>query len=100
MAVAEFIETQLTEALAPTHLAVVNESHMHNVPPASETHFKVVIASAAFVGQRQLARHQRIYGLLAPVLKNPVHALALHTYTPEEWAATGAAPASPECHGG
>ncbi len=100
MVVAQFIETQLTQALAPTHLAVVNESHMHNVPPDAETHFKVVIASAAFADLRQLARHQRIYSLLAPVLKNPVHALALHTYTPAEWAATAAPPASPECRGG
>jgi BolA protein len=29
-----------------------------------------------------------------------VHALALHTYTPGEWAEQGAAPASPTCRGG
>jgi len=28
------------------------------------------------------------------------HALALHTYTPEEWATIDAAPASPTCAGG
>jgi len=28
------------------------------------------------------------------------HALALHTYTPEEWAAQGSAPESPTCLGG
>lgn len=100
MSVAGFIEKQLSDALAPAHLAVINESHLHNVPPNSETHFKVVIASAAFAGQRQVARQQRIYGLLSAVLKNPVHALALHTYTPEEWSTAGTAPTSPECLGG
>jgi BolA protein len=33
-------------------------------------------------------------------LAGPVHALALHTYTPEEWDATGVSPASPDCRGG
>lgn len=100
MSVTGFIEKQLSAALAPTHLEVINESYLHNVPPNAETHFKLVVVSTAFAGQRQIARHQRIYGLLGAVLKNPVHALALHTYTPEEWAATAAVPASPECLGG
>jgi len=29
-----------------------------------------------------------------------VHALALHTFTPEEWAASGQVPDSPDCRGG
>jgi BolA protein len=29
-----------------------------------------------------------------------IHALALHTYTPDEWAEQGVAPASPTCKGG
>jgi BolA protein len=29
-----------------------------------------------------------------------IHALALHTYTAEEWAALHAVPASPTCQGG
>ena len=33
-------------------------------------------------------------------LMGQIHALALHTYTPQEWAAQGVAPASPTCHGG
>ncbi|NAS94258.1 BolA family transcriptional regulator, partial [Pseudomonas syringae pv. actinidiae] len=33
-------------------------------------------------------------------LMGEFHALALHTYTPDEWAKTGAAPASPTCAGG
>lgn len=98
--IAAFIEQQLSAALAPTHLAIVNESHLHNVPIHSQTHFKVVVASAAFAGLRPAARHQRVYALLGAVLKNPVHALALHTYTPDEWAALATVPASPQCLGG
>ena len=94
------IESKLAEALAPEHLEVVNESGGHNVPPDSETHFKVTIAAAAFDGMRKVARHQRIYSLLAGEMAGPVHALALHTYTPAEWRERGGAPASPDCLGG
>jgi stress-induced morphogen len=94
------IVTKLSEAFKPAHLEVLNESHMHSVPAGSETHFKVVLASASFNGKRQVQRHQAIYACLADELKNGVHALALHTFSPEEWTATGAVPASPACLGG
>ena len=38
---------------------------------------------------------------LADELAGPVHALAIHTYTPEEWRQRfGEAPMSPPCLGG
>lgn len=101
MKIQQEIETRLATALQPEYLEVSNESHMHSVPPNSETHFKVVAVSSGFEGQRQVARHQRIYGELRPQLDGPVHALALHTYTPAEWSARQAdAPSSPDCLGG
>lgn len=83
-----------------THLEVINESSGHNVPAGSETHFKVVAVSSAFAGQSAVKRHQAVYALLRGPLASGVHALALHTYTPEEWARQGAAPESPACRGG
>lgn len=95
------IEQRLNAQLAPGHLQVTNESHMHSVPANSETHFKVVLVSAAFSGKRKVARHQQVYAILADQLEGPVHALALHTYTPREWAQRQqAAPDSPDCLGG
>ena len=95
------IENKLREALVPEHLDVVNESHMHSVPPNSETHFKVIAVAGAFDGMRKVARHQKIYGVLKDELAGPVHALALHTYTPGEWQERQAqAPDSPQCLGG
>jgi stress-induced morphogen len=35
------------------HLDVVNESHKHNVPKGSESHFNVLVVSDAFEGNRQ-----------------------------------------------
>ena len=101
MSVQEQIEAKLAKALPLVHIEVANESHMHSVPPGSETHFKVVLVSSEFDGKRAVARHQLVYRVLADELAGPVHALALHTYTGQEWQQrAGAAPASPQCLGG
>lgn len=101
MAMREIIETRLREALAPTHLAVVNESHKHRVPPGSEKHFRVVVVADAFAGKPRIARHQMINRLLADELAGPLHALSLVALTAEEWAARGGdVGESPPCLGG
>lgn len=101
MIVEETIRQRLEDALKPQYLEVVNESHQHSVPANSETHFKVVLVSDAFDGCRKVARHQQVYALLAEELAGPVHALALHTYSPLEWQERNAlAPDSPDCLGG
>jgi len=101
MNVQQSIESKLGDALSPSHLEVVNESGQHNVPKGSESHFKVVLVSEAFEGRPMLARHRMVYGALSEELEGPVHALALHTFTPDQWQAleTGA-PDSPACRGG
>ncbi len=94
------IERELASAFAPEHLEVVNESGQHNVPRGSETHFRVTLVASAFEGQRLLERHRSVNRTLADEISGPVHALALHTYTPDEWAERRGAPASPPCYGG
>jgi BolA protein len=101
MNVQKTIELRLAETFAPAHLEVINESQQHNVPPNSETHFKVVIVAGDFDNKRKVARHQSVYAVLAEELAGPVHALALHTYTMDEWAERhGDVPLSPPCLGG
>lgn len=97
MAVQNSIEEKLS-VLMPQHIAVENESHMHSVPANSETHFKVTLVSDEFAGMRAVKRHQTVYGLLREELEGPVHALALHLFTPQEW--SGESPDSPNCMGG
>lgn len=100
MSVQESIEGQLQAAFSPLHLTVRNESHMHNVPPGSESHFNVVLVCDRFEGVRQVARQQQVYQILSEHLASGVHALALHTYTPGEWQVRAEqAPASPDCKG-
>lgn len=99
MKVQTVIETKLKHTFVPIFLSVENESHQHSVPRNSETHFKVVIVSPHFSDKRPVQRHQLVYKALAEELAGPVHALALHTFTGEEWQKTSAAPDSPECLG-
>ena len=101
MGMKENIIDKLNESLQNDFIDVTNESHLHNTPPGSESHFKVVIVSEAFQGKMPVKRHQIIYGLLADELREQIHALALHTYTPAEWQARNqTAPATPDCRGG
>ena len=95
------IISKLTSLLAPELLEVLNESHMHSVPENSETHFKVIAVSAAFDGLSLVKRHQLIYQQLQSELQNGLHALALHTYTLQEWQARQQqVTPSPDCMGG
>ncbi len=101
MSMQQQLDDRIRAGLPVIHLEVINESHGHNVPRGSETHFKVVLVSPAFDGMSLVKRHQAVYALVREQLAGGVHALALHTYTAAEWdAAHGAAPDSPACHGG
>ncbi|WP_199507650.1 MULTISPECIES: BolA family protein [unclassified Psychrobacter] len=85
--------------LTPQHIELLNESMNHSgYFEGKESHFKLTIVSDAFAGKRLVARHQQIYGLVAPLLTaqgGSVHALAIHAYTPDEW--QGESPDSPLC---
>lgn len=94
----QHLTEQLTQALNPTHLQVINESHNHS-GDATQSHFKLVVVSDYFTDLKLLDRHRFINRLLATEL-NHIHALAMHTYTPDEWATKNAAPDSPQCAGG
>ena len=101
MSVQDIIETKIRESLLPSHLEVINESHMHNVPPGSESHFKVIVVSDVFEAKSRVQRHQTMNAVLADELAGPVHALSMQTQTDAEWdASDGRKVASPACHGG
>jgi BolA protein len=94
------IEKKLNSSFSVVLLTVENESNNHNVPPGSETHFKVVLVSPDFKGLNKVKQHQQVYKVLAEELAGEVHALALHTYDADSWAMTKKAPRSPDCLGG
>jgi BolA protein len=94
------IKAKVEHEIGPQHFDLINESHMHS-GPATESHFKLVVVSETFSGLSAVKRHQRLYAVLADELRDGVHALALHLYTPQEWVLKqNPAPASPDCRGG
>lgn len=97
----EKIEEKLQNALAPQFMEVINESSKHRVPPGSETHFKVVLASDRLAGKSIVERHQAVYQALSEEMARGIHALSIQAFTPEEWEKRqGRFAPSPKCLGG
>ena len=101
------IEQCLRDSLQPLVLEVVNESGNHNVKPGRESnpgresHFNVTAVAEEFDQMNRLARHRRIYQLLADELQNGLHALVMHLYSPREWnEVKDSRIESPPCRGG
>ena len=94
------IESKIHQALQPQYMDVVDESYMHAVPTDAESHFKVLVISEAFEDLPLLERHRKINELLQDELSAGLHALTMHTWTPDEWHEKGGAPESPPCLGG
>lgn len=53
-------------------------------------HFEVTVVSPQFEGKRLVQQHQMVYAAVGAAMStNAIHALALKTYTPQDWAAAG-----------
>lgn len=87
-AMAERITKNLQNALAPSRLEVIDESHQHQGHggwrEGGETHFRVVIVSDAFTGKSRLDRHRLVNAALVQELADRVHALAIVAKAPGE----------------
>ena len=95
------ITRKLAQAFTPDQLAVENQSDQHSGPRGRESHFKVVVVSAAFTGQSLVARHRAVHATLAEELRGGVHALSIEALTPEQWIARGGQTLpTPPCLGG
>ena len=89
MSTRDRIVDKLTQAFAPTRLAVADESQQHAGHAGhrlgGETHFRVTIMADAFRGKSRLDRHRMVNAALADELKpGGVHALAIHASAPGE----------------
>ena len=88
MSMQTIIEQKLGGEFEVDYLQVENESHMHNVAPGAESHFKVTIVSNSFDELMLIKRHRMVNQALQQEMQQ-IHALALHTLTPQEWQARG-----------
>ena len=93
------IEQAIESGFNIEFMQLENESHMHS-GPATESHFKLTLVSQDFNELSKVKRQQSVYKALSAIMPQ-FHALALHTYTSEEWAVNNqTSPSSPKCAGG
>lgn len=80
------IETTLRDALAPSELAVQDDSHLHagHAGAREGRHFSVRIVSERLRGLSRVARHRLIYDALGPAVGGGIHALAIDASAPGE----------------
>ena len=87
------IDRILRDAFAPTPLLVIDDSAKHaghaGAAPDGETHYSVLVVSAAFVGVSRVARSRAVHDVLADEFTSGLHALALTLRTPEEHSRIG-----------
>ena len=88
MSTKDDIRSLLAEALQPTALEVIDESHLHaghgGWKPGGETHFRVRVTAPAFNGRSRIDRHRRINAILGEQLRQGVHALAIEARGTED----------------
>lgn len=95
------IKSKLEAYFKPSHLQVINESYMHNVPKGSETHFKVVVVSEKFLNEPLIKRHRLVNSVLEEELRTGVHALSITAKTSDQWENSNkVVDKSPACRGG
>jgi BolA protein len=84
------IEERLRAQLAASHVEVLDESHLHAGHAGAASgggHFRATVVSDRFAGLSRVARQRLVYEALAAEMKREIHALAMQTFTPEEWTA-------------
>jgi acid stress-induced BolA-like protein IbaG/YrbA len=58
-------------------------------PQGDGEHFQVLIVSGKFQDKSMVEQHQMVYAALGSAMRSAIHALALRTYTPEQWQQRG-----------
>ena len=79
---AERIDAILREKLAACDAQVIDDAN-------DGEHFTAHVTSTEFVGKSLVQQHQLVYRALGDHMRRDIHALALHTYTPDKWPGSG-----------
>ena len=86
--VAAEMRRRLSSALSPAKLELVDDSEKHRghggYNPAGESHFSLLIESAAFTGKSRVERQRMVYAALGELMDERVHALAIRARAPGE----------------
>lgn len=76
------------ESLSPTSIELIDDSEKHRGHgghnPAGESHFSLLIESAAFAGKSRVERQRMVHQALGELVGNRVHALSIRAKAPGE----------------
>jgi stress-induced morphogen len=78
MSITEEVQRAIEEAIPGAEVRVLD-------PMNDNTHLEAVVVSPKFEGVSLVARHQMVMQPLTKHFNTTLHALALKTYTPEQW---------------
>jgi BolA protein len=84
------IHDAIEHGLDAAHVQVIDHSAAHAGHAGAEAgggHFEVIVVSGKFEGMSRLAAQRLIYDALGGLMASDIHALTMHTYTPETWRA-------------
>lgn len=81
------IKKRLEEALSPSQIDIIDESHLHagHAGAASGAgHFNVTVVSDKFTGQSAIQRHRMVYLAVGDLMPSEIHALSINALSQEE----------------
>ena len=88
MRIARAIRQRLTSALAPSDLALVDQSAQHvgnaGARPEGESHFQITIVAEAFEGKSRVERQRLVFAALGDLMQTDIHALSITAMTADE----------------
>ena len=92
---ADRIAALLEQNFQPVILRITDDSARHaghaGAAPEGQTHYTVLLVSAAWTGQSRIARSRAVHEVLSAEFASGLHALALTLRSPEEHSAAQSA---------
>lgn len=76
----ETLKDQIIKSLGPCHVEILD-------PRQDGVHLEAIVVSDQFINRPLLQRHRLVMSALKERFNQDLHALALKTYTPDEWEA-------------
>lgn len=81
----ERMQALLKDALAPTVIEIVDQSHLHAGHAGAASgrgHFDLTLCAAAFEGKTPIQRHRMVFEALGEMMQTDIHALSIRAETP------------------
>jgi BolA protein len=78
------IRQRLSQALEPTELEIIDESHLHKGHAGARDgrgHFRVRIKSSHFTNLSSIQKHRLIYEAVGDLMETDIHALSIEAGT-------------------